>query len=152
MWHIRRATNEDVAVLVEFSKALAWETEQKELDHSTVLAGVSALLVNPEAIILVAVGDDGTVLGEIMMGGREWSEWSNGENWWVTSIYVRSDQRELGLARALWREMTTLAKQASPRVLRIRAFTHRKNTKGQQAHPRYGLLPNPDYLLYEDNF
>ena len=48
LYQIREATSDDAAVIVEFNRRLAWETEHKRLDPALVGPGVAKALRRPE--------------------------------------------------------------------------------------------------------
>ena len=92
---ILRAVSGNVPILVEFNLEMARETEGKELDPAVLLAGVKGVFENPgRGFYLVAVSGDG-VVGSLMVT-KEWSDWRNGDFWWVQSVYVRPDFRKQG--------------------------------------------------------
>ena len=45
--HIRPALPADIAILVEFNRRMAWETEQKTLAHDVLTRGVAAVFADP---------------------------------------------------------------------------------------------------------
>lgn len=150
-FRIRNATLGDLEILIEFSQNLAMETEQKQLDPQTVRAGVAALLQDPLGLILVAEDDHGEVVGELILGGREWSEWRNGQIWWLTSIYIRPDSRDQGIAKALYQEMRErAAQQKNPKVIGLRGCVFKSNMAGKHINARCGLHPSEEYVLVEE--
>lgn len=126
--HVRRATMSDLDTLVSFSLALCGESEGRLLDRDVVRTGIRTMLDGHDWIILVAVNDAGRVVGEIMVGGREWYDWANGEFWWITSVYVHPDWRRRGVGRALYTKVRELARSASPKVVGIRGCVRQDNT------------------------
>ena len=146
---VRFATSEDLDTLVAFSICLAKESENRRLDPDTVRAGIRHLLGDPQAIVLVALDDDGRAVGEMMIGGREWSEWSDGQFWWVTSVYVRPDSRGRGHGHSLYRRVRELAHADALRVLGLRGCVNSDNTKAQPVLARLGRSAN-GYLVFEE--
>ena len=130
---VRRATMGDLDTLVNFSLALCGESDGRLLDPDVVRAGVRTMLDGPDWLILVAVNDAGCVVGEIMVGGREWYDWANGEFWWITSVYVHPDWRRRGVGRALYAKVREFARLASPKVVGIRGCVRQDNTLAQAA-------------------
>jgi GNAT superfamily N-acetyltransferase len=151
MHRVRRATLSDLNVLVGFSLALCRETEGRELDRDVVQAGILAALNNPDWVILVAEDDSGHVVGEIMVGGREWYDWSNGQFWWVTSVYVHPKSRRTGVGRALYTGVRQIANTATPRVVGIRGCVRQDNTDAQGALNKLGRRFNGQ-LVFEERF
>ena len=120
---IRPATPADTALLVEWAIAMALETEHKHLDPATVQAGIAAGIADPaKARYFVAMHDAalaghetvGVAVGTLMLT-CEWSDWRNGDWWWIQSVYVAPRQRRGGVFAALYRHVEQLAR-ATPGV------------------------------------
>jgi GNAT superfamily N-acetyltransferase len=148
---VRRATVRDLDTLVDFSVALCLETDGRELDVRDVRAGVAALLDSPECLALVAEDAAGRVVGEIMIGAREWYDWSNGQFWWVTSVYVHPEARLRGVARALYSKVRELARAGVPRVVGIRGCVRQDNLTAHAALGRLGRRFSGQ-LVFEERF
>jgi L-amino acid N-acyltransferase YncA len=138
MHNVRRATWNDVEALVDFSIALCRETEGRDLVREIVRRGIRAVLEDPSAIVLVAEDERGQVVGEIIVGAREWYEWSNAQFWWVTSVYVAPAVRRTGVARSLYAAVRELARCHNPRVIGIRGASQQANTTAHAALDRLG--------------
>ncbi|MFM9961157.1 MAG: N-acetyltransferase family protein [Planctomycetaceae bacterium] len=134
---IRPATPADEEVVVEFNCRLADESENKQLDRPTVQLGVRAILGNPRhgRYFLASVGDQ--VVGQ-MMHTWEWSDWRNGEIWWLQSVYVLPDFRRQGVFRSLIQHLQTEAAE-SPHVVGLRLYVEEHNTAAQATYERLGL-------------
>ena len=88
---IRDATIDDADTIAEFNCRLALESEDKSLDPETVRAGVKALLsAARRGRYFVACRSDGMIVGQLMHT-FEWSDWRNGDIWWLQSVYVHAD-------------------------------------------------------------
>jgi len=135
---VRPATIGDLDTLVSFSLALCRETEGRLLDPDVVRTGVGAMLGGHNWTILVAVSDADRVVGEIMVGGREWYDWGNGEFWWITSVYVHPHWRRRGVGRSLYAKVRELARSASPKVVGIRGCVRQDNTLAHAALNKLG--------------
>src|SRR5262245_37483641 len=98
---VRSARPEDAAVIAEYNRLLALETEHKVLDPSVLAAGVQALLEDPHKGRYFVAEDAGQPIGQLMLT-YEWSDWRNGWIWWIQSVYVRGDYRRRGIFRALY--------------------------------------------------
>jgi GNAT superfamily N-acetyltransferase len=143
---IRLAVPEDWAVIADYNSCLAMETEGKKLDSSTIEAGVQTLLSNPEhgRYFVACVG--GQIVGQ-MMHTREWSDWRNGEIWWLQSVYVRLENRRCGVFRALFRHLEKLA-ESTPNVIGIRLYAEEHNSKAFDAYRSLGLA-HAGYVVME---
>ena len=134
---IRLATPADEEIVVEFNCRLADESENKQLDRPTVQLGVRAILGNSRhgRYFLASVGDQ--IVGQ-MMHTFEWSDWRNGEIWWLQSVYVRADFRRQGVFRSLIQHLQAEA-TASPNVVGLRLYVEEHNTSAQATYEQLGL-------------
>ncbi|HEX8851979.1 MAG TPA: GNAT family N-acetyltransferase [Pyrinomonadaceae bacterium] len=151
---VRRADERDVDALVEFNRAMARETEAKELDADILRAGVRGLLAEPRhGFYLVAErrasGDDtrAEVVGSLMVT-YEWSDWRDGLFWWVQSVYVSPRLRRRGVYRRLYQHVKELAAgDASVRGFRL--YVERDNLVAQRTYEQLGM-EETHYKLYEE--
>jgi GNAT superfamily N-acetyltransferase len=143
---VRAAQAQDREILVEFNAAMALETENKTLDPAVLAAGVGAVLGEPQRGFYLLAECDGRVAGCLMIT-FEWSDWRNGDWWWLQSVYIAPPWRRCGVFRALYAEVERLA-AAAPRVAGIRLYVERDNTRAQQTYAAFGLQQT-HYLMYE---
>jgi ribosomal protein S18 acetylase RimI-like enzyme len=73
-----------------------------------------------------------------MMHTFEWSDWRNGEIWWLQSVYVHPDFRREGVFRSLFQRLQAEA-AASPNVVGLRLYVEEHNTTAQATYDRLGL-------------
>ena len=100
---IRDATLEDAELIAHNNAAMALETEHKLLDAATVRLRSRCMLFGPsKGTYFVAVDETGAVVGQLMIT-HEWSDWRNGDFWWIQSVYVSPTARRKGVFRALYR-------------------------------------------------
>ena len=144
---IRRATAEDAATVVRFNAAMALETEQKVLLPEVIGAGVKYLLAHPQAGFYLLAECAGEVAGGLMLT-NEWSDWRNGNFWWVQSVYVRPEFRRRGVFRALYRHLQSLA-ASDPAVCGFRLYVERENHRAQATYVANGMKPT-HYLMFEE--
>lgn len=154
--NIRRADERDIDALVEFNRAMARETESKELDAEVLRAGVRGLMNEPRyGFYLVAerklsaVGGEATaeVVGSLMVT-YEWSDWRNGLFWWVQSVYVSPSLRRRGVYRRLYQHVKELA-AADACVRGFRLYVERENGVAQRTYEQLGM-EETHYKLYEE--
>ena len=79
---IRPANNDDLAAIVDFNIRLASESEDKSLDRSILTEGVRAVL-NDESKARYFVAEVDTNPAGMLMITYEWSDWRNGQVWWL---------------------------------------------------------------------
>lgn len=145
---IRPATPADAPILAEFNCRLARETENRELDRPTIEAGVRALLADAAKGRYFVAEADGEVIGQVMHT-YEWSDWRNGNFWWLQSVYVRSDWRGRGVFRALFEHLSRLAGQEAG-VCGLRLYVEHANAEAKEVYRRLGLSPAGYEILEVD--
>jgi ribosomal protein S18 acetylase RimI-like enzyme len=146
---LRRATPADAAVIAEFNRRLAHETEGKSLDDVILSAGVAAVLADSSRGLYFVAERDGAVLGQLMIT-TEWSDWRNGWIWWIQSVYVRQDARRLGVFRALYQHVEAAAR-ANAQVVGLRLYVEHDNHAAQQTYLGLGM-ERTGYLVLERCF
>lgn len=136
---IREAVAEDRDWLADCAVAMALETEHKRLDPGVVRAGVAAGIADPaKARYFVAVDADGTRAGTLMLT-REWSDWRNGDWWWIQSVYVVPAQRRRGVFAALYRHVEAQARE-TPGVVGLRLYVERGNEAARRTYATLGMV------------
>jgi len=146
---IRPAERDDVETLVEFQIAMAWETEQKRLDPQVVGRGVLGVFDQPaRGRYLVAEVHD-VVVGGLLVT-YEWSDWRNGDWWWIQSVYVRPSARGHGLFSRLYREVERLAR-ATPGTVGLRLYVEHDNLRAMRLYEHLGMARSA-YHLYATGF
>lgn len=98
---IRAAAPADINHLVDWNLAMAMETEAKTLDRAVLAAGVSAVLAQPRRGFYLVAERDGQPVGGLLVT-YEWSDWRNGDFFWIQSVYVIDSARRGGVFRALY--------------------------------------------------
>jgi GNAT superfamily N-acetyltransferase len=135
---IRDAHPDDWRTIVEFNRRLAQETESLTLDGPTLEAGVKAALADvAKARYFVACTADGQIVGQ-MMHTYEWSDWRNGDIWWLQSVYVHPDYRSQGVFRLLFDFVERRAKE-DPGVVGLRLYVEDRNERARAVYERLGL-------------
>lgn len=143
---IRPATADDVARLAAWAEAMAWETEHKRLDPDTVRRGVAGVFEQPGRGRYFIAERNGVPVGTLMLT-YEWSDWRDGDWWWIQSVYVEPAHRRQGVYAALHAHVQVLAR-ASERVRGLRLYVERDNTRAQQTYEALGMA-DAGYRMYE---
>lgn len=143
---VRRATRRDAATLVAFNRAMALETEGKVLLPQVIGAGVRHLLRHPGSGFYLVAESAGEVIAALMVT-TEWSDWRNGEFWWIQSVYVRAEHRRRGVYRRLYRAVQALAAKKRG-VCGFRLYVERGNHRAEATYRASGMQ-RTHYLLYE---
>ena len=144
--HIRLADSADIEVLVQFNAAMARETEAKTLQPAILHAGVAAVLAEPRRGFYLVAEHAGQIAGCLMIT-YEWSDWRNGDWWWLQSVYVHADHRRHGVFRALYAEVERRAAQRDD-VVGVRLYVERDNQRAQQTYAALGMS-QAHYHMYE---
>jgi len=136
---IREAVAADRDWLAACAITMALETEHKQLDPGTVRAGVAAGIADSaKARYFVAVDGDGAPIGTLMLT-REWSDWRNGDWWWIQSVYVVPAWRRRGVFAALYRHAEALAR-AAPGAVGLRLYVERGNEAARRTYVSLGMV------------
>lgn len=143
---VRRATIDDVALLVHFNQAMAQETEGKALPKDRVTEGVRAALSDPGKGFYLIAEVEGTAAGGLLVT-YEWSDWRNANFWWIQSVYVEPRFRRRGVYGKLHREVE---RAASASACGIRLYVDADNDRAQNVYRRLGMRPSR-YFLYESD-
>ena len=144
---IRRAAWRDAKVLVAFNAAMALETERKVLLPRVIGAGVRGLLRRPDSGFYVVAERDGEVIAALMVT-KEWSDWRNGDFWWIQSVYVRPEFRRRGVYRRLYGHLQDLAAKKRA-VCGFRLYVERNNRRAQATYRAAGM-ERTHYLVFEE--
>ena len=144
---VRQAAKEDWEVIAGFNKAMALETEGKELAEEAVTDGTKGLLENRDYGFYVVAENGGEVVGSLMVT-FEWSDWRNGVFWWVQSVYVKPEYRKGGVFRKLYEYVRRAASERED-VCGLRLYVEKDNERAQAVYDRLGM-EKTNYLLYED--
>ena len=142
---IRLAERGDIAAIAEWNRAMAWETEQKRLDPQVLLRGVTAVLDEPRRGFYLVAELDGKAAGCLLVT-YEWSDWRNGDFWWLQSVYVTPDARRSGVFRAMYAEVAQRAKQAG--AVGLRLYVETENLRAQRTYRELGM-EQCHYFMYE---
>lgn len=122
---VRDAGPPDLATIVEFNAGIALETEDLKLDRHRLEAGVAAILEDSSKGRYFVASENGRLVGQIMIT-TEWSDWRNGDFWWIQSVYVLPEFRSRGVFSKLYRFVESAAHQANARGLRLYVDEHNK--------------------------
>lgn len=145
---VRKAKEEDVETIIDFNIEMAKETEAKTLNPDIVLRGVTYLMHNPESGFYLVAEKSGEILGSLMITS-EWSDWRNGNFWWVQSVYVRPGARRQGIYSLLYRKVLEMAQQRGD-ICGIRLYVEENNRTAQKTYESLGMKDSA-YRVYESS-
>lgn len=143
---IRQAQPADVERLARWAKAMAMETEHKQLADEDIFPGVRRAIEQSGLARYFIAELDGRPAGCLMLT-YEWSDWRNGLWWWIQSVYVDPDCRRQGVYRALYAHVRALAEN-DPDVQGIRLYVEKDNHSARQAYLSLGMHDS-HYRVFE---
>ena len=143
---VGRAATEDVAAIAQFNIAMAAETEDLALDPQTVHAGVAAVVSDDRRGFYLVARSDGKEGGSSMIT-YEWSDWRNGNLWWIQSVYVVPSARKQGIFRLLYDNVISLAKQSGD-AAGVRLYVEKDNRGAQEVYRKLGMSETA-YRVFE---
>lgn len=132
-------------MIAQFNIAMARETEDKALDEATVRAGALGVIEDASrGFYLIAQGSD-SVVGALLVT-REWSDWRNGDLWWIQSVYVSPASRRQGVFRALYEAVVSRAKESAVRGIRL--YVEHENETAKAVYESLHMVQTP-YQVFE---
>jgi len=146
---IRAACATDAPIIARFNRAMALETEERRLTPQRVARGVKALLADPAKGTYYVAESGGEVVGQLLIT-YEWSDWRNGNFWWIQSVFVAPAWRGRGVFKALHAHVERLARKRKD-VCGVRLYVDAHNTKAKEVYARLGLKAT-HYELWETDF
>jgi GNAT superfamily N-acetyltransferase len=146
---VRPATRADIAFLVESNAAMAWETEARQLDRARLARGVGAVFDDSGRGCYRIAERNGEIAGCLLIT-REWSDWRDGDWWWIQSVYVRPQDRRHGVFAALYRHVEAEAR-ATDGVIGLRLYVEWANERAQATYARLGM-EQEHYHMFSTGF
>ena len=132
-------------MIAQFNIAMARETEDKALDEATVRAGALGVIEDASrGFYLIAQGSD-SVVGALLVT-REWSDWRNGDLWWIQSVYVSPASRRQGVFRALYEAVVCRAQESAVRGIRL--YVEHENETAKAVYKSLQMTQTP-YQVFE---
>jgi GNAT superfamily N-acetyltransferase len=133
---IRDATIADLSFLADSNAAMALETERKTLDRGVLERGIRAVFERPARGFYLIAERDARSVGCLLVT-HEWSDWRNGDWWWLQSVYVSVEARRGGVFSALHAEVDRRARAATD-VVGLRLYVESENQRAQSTYAALG--------------
>ena len=146
---VRTARPDDWPTIVEFNCRLAEESEGKRLQPEKIEPGVKAVLADARKGRYFVACEKERLVGQLMHT-REWSDWRNGDIWWLQSVYVHPAYRRRGVFRRLFEHLHREAAR-DPGVVGLRLYVESNNTAAQRTYQSLGLM-EAGYFVMERFF
>ncbi len=145
---LRTARPSDAETLIDFNAAMALETENLTLDRSVLSRGVRAALDDETKGMYFVAEIDGRIVGQLMIT-HEWSDWRDGDIWWIQSVYTHPDHRGRGVFASLYRHVEKIARERGAAGIRLYVETH--NAPARATYGKLGMELAP-YAIMETIF
>lgn len=145
---IRPALLADAGRLAHWAKAMALETERKQLADEDIFPGVRRAIEQQGLARYFIAELSGQPAGCLMLT-YEWSDWRNGLWWWIQSVYVDPECRRQGVYRALYAHVLALAENNAD-VQGIRLYVEKDNHAAQQTYLALGMHDS-HYRVFEQS-
>ena len=143
---IRAATLNDAATIAVFNLRMAFETEALRLNPSTVERGVRGVFADASRGAYFVAEQNGHVVACLLVT-REWSDWRDGDMWWIQSVYVHDDARRQGVFKTMYAHVRDAARTAG--VVALRLYVERHNDRARQTYAALGMSATAYEIMHE---
>lgn len=143
--NIRKATEKDIPIIMDFQQKMAWETERMTLVPEVISQGVTAVFTNSSLGQYWVAEDNGIVLASLLIT-YEWSDWRNSRVWWFQSVYVLPEMRRKGIFRSMYKYIQAEAGEAG--IAGLRLYVESNNLRAQNTYESLGMKSD-HYKMYE---
>ena len=142
---VRKATIEDLSILVEFTSQEAVEAEGHAKDLTLLTSGVRTALEDESiAMYWLLVDEQDKPIGSIS-AIKEWSDWHAGYYWWIQSMYIAPEQRGRGLISLLLEAVEQ--EMNYQEGLELRLYVHQDNEKAIRAYQKSGFMKSSYQIM-----
>jgi RimJ/RimL family protein N-acetyltransferase len=146
MLQCRNADLRDHETIARFQIAMALETESLKLDPAICSKGVRAVFDDPRKGRYFVCEKDGKTIASLLII-PEWSDWRNGEVWWIHSVYCTPEERGTGAFRALYDHVKSHV-QGDENLRGLRLYVDKTNVSAQKVYRKIGMT-DEHYSLFE---
>lgn len=143
---VRIANKDDISAIVRFQLAMAYETENIELDKTTVEKGVSAVLDDVSKGRYYIAEKKGEIIGSLLTT-FEWSDWRNGTVLWIQSVYILPEFRRKGVYSRMYSYIKNIVHEDDS-LNGIRLYADKDNKIAHKTYQKLGMSPD-HYVTFE---
>ncbi|MCD6564682.1 MAG: GNAT family N-acetyltransferase [Bacteroidales bacterium] len=143
---VRKGKQSDNKTIVDFQIRMAKETEHIDLDRDIVDKGVNAVFNNPEKGIYFVAASENKIIASLLIT-FEWSDWRNGDVYWIHSVYVLPELRKKGVFKTMYLHMKNIV-QKDKNIWGLRLYVDKTNINAQKVYEIMGMDCN-HYMLFE---
>ena len=146
---IEKANQNHLEWIAQCQVDMALEIENLKLNYDTVVQGVSYIFNNPDRgfYVLAKMSEDQSI--GILLILKEWSDWRNGDIWWIHSVFVKNQYRRKKIFSKMFNFVEELARSNQVRGLRL--YVDKSNNKAQSVYKQLDMT-NKHYELFEKLF
>ncbi len=143
---VTEANSRIQANIVDFQLAMAKETEGIDLDRHVVEKGVKAVFDDPSKgkYYIATINDK---VAASLLTTFEWSDWRNGEVYWIQSVYVLPEFRKQGVYKMMYKYIQDQIAEL-PNIMGIRLYVDSDNKPAQTVYAKLNMDGN-HYRLFE---
>ncbi|NQU85958.1 MAG: GNAT family N-acetyltransferase, partial [Mariniphaga sp.] len=77
----------------------------------------------------------------------EWSDWRNGNIWWIQSVYIKSEARRKGIFKNMYSHVKEIV-QNEPSLCGFRLYADKSNRIAHNTYNKLGMDSN-HYDMFE---
>ncbi len=148
-FYIDKTHSDDIEWIANAQVSMAQETENLQLNQEEIVKGVKFIFDNPDrGFYIVARNKEKGLVGCLLIL-KKWSDWRNGDVWWIHSLYVEPVYRKHGIFRKMFEYVENLAHNSAVRGLRL--FVDKGNMIAQKVYEKLGMSKD-HYELFEKMF
>jgi len=116
---------------------MALETENLVLDSQRIYPGVRQVINNAAHGQYRVAEIDGQIAGCLLVT-YEWSDWRNGQFWWIQSVFVRHEHRRRGVYKSLYADIRDECLTRDD-IVGLRLYVERDNENAQETYRKLGM-------------
>ena len=146
MIKVREATIVESEIIINFQINMALETENLELDKSSVRKGINAVFKDLLKGKYYVAEEGNRVVGSLLTT-TEWSDWKNGTILWIQSVYVIPEYRKKGVFKQMYDYLKKMVEE-SDELIGLRLYVNKTNIIAQKTYEKIGMN-GEHYKLYE---
>jgi GNAT superfamily N-acetyltransferase len=132
--------------LIQFQILMAKETEGLALNKDIVTQGVKAVFEDPRKGSYYVALKENELVGSLLLL-PEWSDWRNGNVWWIHSVFVRPRYRGKKIYSQMYQYLKEMVMK-DPQSRGLRLYVDKRNEKAQRVYTKLGM-DNSHYELFE---